>query len=87
MQRILIIATPRVGSNLLLDSLAEHPQAITGGEILSDNALTRNSPSAIANLSTGRECNLFKVHWQQRNKLDWRLTVNSFAIHLYRRNI
>ena len=87
MQRILILSTPRTGSNLLLDSLAEHPDAVTGGEILSANALTHNSPAAIQNLIDGKECNLFKVHWSQRHLLDWRLTDNSLIVHLYRRDI
>lgn len=89
LKRILIIATPRTGSNLLLDSLATHPEAVTGGEWLAPEPLKFNSLDAIRNLSTGVDCNLFKVFASQLYDARFRhlLSRCECVVYLYRKDI
>jgi len=89
MKRILILCTPRTGSNLLLNSLAQHHDAVTGGEYLSDDRLTHNSPEAIENIKSGAECNLFKAFAADYGLPGFDELYQScdLTIHLYRRNI
>lgn len=80
MKRILILTTPRTGSNLLLDSLALHPQAITGGEYLSADRLTHNTDAAIENIKAGVDVNLVKVFWDQRHHPLFDHLVRTFEV-------
>lgn len=88
MKSILILATPRTGSNLLLDSLAAHPQAVTGGEWLSIDRLEFNTKQAIENIKSGADCNLFKCFFADRKNPEfWNLFHRcDCRIHLYRRD-
>lgn len=56
---IIILSSPRCGSNLLMHSLAEHPQAVCGGEWHCPEE-SRCEPMHWQNRHT-RKCNLIKV--------------------------
>ena len=57
-RNIIILATPRVGSNLLMYSLAQHPQAICGGEWYCTDE-RHCEPEHWSNRH--RQCNLVKI--------------------------
>ena len=56
---IIIIASPRVGSNLLMHSLSEHPQAVCGGEWYCKDEISCH-PDHWKNKLT-QHCNLIKL--------------------------
>ena len=56
---IIILSSPRCGSNLLMHSLAQHPQAVCGGEWHCPEE-SRCDPEHWKNRQT-RACNLIKV--------------------------
>lgn len=89
LKKILIVTTPRTGSNLLLDSLAHHHQAITGGEWLATEPLRFNSPKAISNIESGADCNLYKVFASQLHDTRFEILSSQCecVIHLYRRDV
>lgn len=88
MKPIIILTTPRTGSNLLLDSLAEHPQAVTGGEVLSGTP-EFNSDKALDNLRASRTINLCKIFSDQLTHPRFRefWSPECCTVHLYRRDI
>lgn len=60
---IIIIASPRVGSNLLMHSLAEHPDAVCGGEWhCVDEISCRQDHWRNKHF---RKCNLIKIMFQE----------------------
>ena len=89
MKSILILTTPRTGSNLLLNSLACHPRAVTAGEVLSDDALSFNTEEAIQNIQSGTDWNLCKVLFSDIHKHEFNQIYHrcEFRLHLYRRDI
>ncbi|QEF98142.1 hypothetical protein Mal15_21900 [Stieleria maiorica] len=84
-QPIVVMTTPRTGSNLLVDSLATHPQAVSASEWFSPT-LT-GVPAANRARGLGY-CNLFKVFESERQMDGFKeIRDRSFRIYLYRRDV
>lgn len=79
---ILILASPRTGSNLLIDSLARHPFAKTGGEYLTGKRLQLNTNEAIRNIRSGG-CNLFKVFSYHQSHPMFQSLVRQCELRIY----
>lgn len=82
----MILATPRTGSNLLLHSLENHPEAISAGEIRNDSA----QRPLVHRWGWGEavaKCNLCKFMWLGRNGSDWFRDLHradGLRVHLWR---
>lgn len=84
MKPIVICATPRTGSNLLTDSLAQHPNAVSGGEWFNwdvEDWVLRNRELRPT------KCNIFKLMPFDAHRDEWLEIVRAgFVVHLWRRN-
>lgn len=87
--RILIVGTPRVGSNMLLYSLASHPRAVNAGEVLCDDNPPEIEYGKRMYANYLETCNLFKLFWMYRESTEARLLLPTCPtiVFLYRKDI
>lgn len=84
MRSIVIVASPRTGSTLLMLSLQNHPQAVSGGEWFNPR-LSEIDPEAWHRQHSGVACNLFKVFGHERGNVGFsELLCEECTVHLYR---
>ena len=82
MKPISVLASPRSGSNLLVDSLATHPDAKSSGEWYNP----RRGPRNTLNKEKGAEyCNLFKFFGDHTGRKEFKeITERSYKVMLFR---
>lgn len=88
MKPIVILSTPRCGTNLLMLSLANHSRAVCAGEVCNAEANPDVWGVSDDRAPLIRRCNVFKVlsvhrsHWDYGQFLGW-----GFRVYLYRRDV
>ena len=85
--KLVIGCSPRTGSNLLIDSLAQHPRALNGGEVF--NIPLFWTPRVLGLKQRGlcpiEHCNLFKLFPYDRGHYGFeQLLAEGKVIYLYR---
>lgn len=88
MKKIVILSTPRCGTNLLMLSLDQHPAAVCAGEICNADADPALWGQSADRSEMIRRCNLFKVLTVHRSHWDYDqfTAIDALNIYLYRRD-
>jgi LPS sulfotransferase NodH len=83
-RRIVIVASPRTGSTLLLLSLRSHPLAVNGGEWFNPR-LAEINPEAWHRKQSAVPCNLVKIFGHERHCAGFdELLSGACTVHLWR---